>query len=142
MYPGWPITPVQKRSVATPFDFCGLTSRAENRYDILVEESQSWEGGCLEDGFKCYSKEGREFRKKKQKRRWEKAQEDEQRFFFIELLYSLQKATFRELSDTCVFLRWPCIYFPPFGLLWPLCLSWVIFSFSLLYFDSFFLVCD
>ena len=27
MCPGWPITPVQKRSVATPY-FCGLPSRA------------------------------------------------------------------------------------------------------------------
>ena len=33
MYLGWPITPVQKRSVATPFLFCGHPSRVGNRYN-------------------------------------------------------------------------------------------------------------
>ena len=36
MHPGWPITPVQKRSVATPFYFHGHPSRAGNRYDNML----------------------------------------------------------------------------------------------------------
>ena len=35
MYPEWPITPAQKRSVATLFYFWGHPSRAGNRYDRL-----------------------------------------------------------------------------------------------------------
>ena len=33
LHPGWPITSVQKRSVATQFNFCGHPSRVGNRYD-------------------------------------------------------------------------------------------------------------
>ena len=36
MHPGWPITSLQKRSVATPFYFCGSPSRAESHYDSLA----------------------------------------------------------------------------------------------------------
>ena len=31
-----------KRSVATPFDFCGLPSRAGNRYDSLATPLGTW----------------------------------------------------------------------------------------------------
>ena len=37
MSPGWLITPVQKRSVVTPFYFCGHPSWVGNRYDTLDE---------------------------------------------------------------------------------------------------------
>ena len=44
MHPGWPITPVQKRSVATSFYFWGHPSRAENCYDTTDQpgESEIW----------------------------------------------------------------------------------------------------